>query len=186
MRIRVLNGNAWTLDSLKLGERFDVVFSGLNFHHATPEELVFLAGELKPLCAADAIILSHDLYRPEATSYVRRPAIHPDGPIESLELIPGLKSNFTQKSDHENTGNENNWRDEFLQRYKNHLADLEISKEKASAILKHVSERDYPLSGDEVAHIFSEVGFTASFKDFRALPHPLGCYLGILWASIKS
>lgn len=182
VQIDILKGNAWTPATLGLRQKFDVVFSGLNFHHAVPEELAHLICALRPLCTEQAIVLSHDIYRPDVFAFIRRPHIHPTDSSESLELIPGLPMQQDNQLDSTPLGS-GNWRNEFLQRYEKHLVDLGAPSEDARAILKHVSERDFPLSGKEVVQIFSEAGFCPHFQDFSDTDHPLGQYLGVLWAT---
>ncbi|MBF0104694.1 MAG: class I SAM-dependent methyltransferase [Deltaproteobacteria bacterium] len=153
----ILKGNAWMPESLGFNQKFDIVFSGMNFHHAVPEELVYLTNQLRPLCADHAILLSHDMYRPESSPYVRRPKKHPTNPSEALELIQDLteshiddQTDLTQTQQVTNltltrlnssisrgmhprsvdfliTGYQVNWRHEFLRRYKIHLSDLGVS-----------------------------------------------------------
>lgn len=181
-QVDILKGNAWTPETLGFNQKFDVIFSGLNFHHAIPEELLYLVHALRPLCAQQAIVLSHDIYRPDVFAFVRRPQVHSTEPSESLKLIPNLPTPQEDQTDYDHSKS-GDWRKEFLQRYKKYFSDLDAPPEEAGAILKHVSERDFPLSGKEVMQIFSNAGFHSHFQDFSDTDHPLGQYLGVLWAT---
>lgn len=70
---KILEGDAWNLDSLPLKGKFDIVFIGLNTHHGSPEVLLTLARQVFSRLNAGGIFLNHDLFRPEKYSYVRKP-----------------------------------------------------------------------------------------------------------------
>jgi hypothetical protein len=58
----------------------------MNLHHGILEELLYLAWQLRGLIATNGLLFSHDVYRPDAQPYRRRPNANPDDPAESFRL----------------------------------------------------------------------------------------------------
>ena len=89
--VLILEGNAWDLEALGISGGYDLIFSGMNLHHGNPAEFLFLARQLRALLAPCGILFSHDVYRPDAQLYRRRPDANPDDPAESFRLIDAAR-----------------------------------------------------------------------------------------------
>jgi len=118
--VRLLEGNAWDLGPLGISGAYELIFSGMNFHHGNPAELLYLAAQLRKLVAADGLIFSHDVYRPDAQAYRRRPDVNPDNSAESFRLIDAARIatanlpllTFPEDADSEEPA----WREDYLMR----------------------------------------------------------------------
>jgi ubiquinone/menaquinone biosynthesis C-methylase UbiE len=73
----LLEANAWDLKTLELQPPFDIIFTGLNLHHGTPEEIDYLMTQVSDLLDESGIFLNHDWYRPDMEVYIRRPSYNP-------------------------------------------------------------------------------------------------------------
>ena len=71
VKIVVLEGNAWDFSSLPLDEEYDVIFTGLNIHHGSPEEIYCLLLQCKTKLSQDGMFINHDFYRPGNSAYLR-------------------------------------------------------------------------------------------------------------------
>lgn len=180
---QILLGNAWDLSSCDLDGKFDIVFSGLNFHHAVPTEIYSLAKSLQGILEIDGMMFNHDLYMPEGYAYTARPA-------DTLEKSYSLNKNINLNQDQfellqsQQNGLKVQWREEFLKDYRNLLNKLHINSNDQDRILEHVSDRDYPISMNQMAAIFNASGFSSSGQYFSD-KHPLGRYLGIFSARVS-
>ena len=118
--VRLLEGNAWDLGPLGISGAYELIFSGMNFHHGNPAELLYLAAQLRKLVAADGLLFSHDVYRPDAQAYRRRPDVNPDNSAESFRLIDAARIatanlpllTFPEDAD----SGEPAWREDYLMR----------------------------------------------------------------------
>jgi SAM-dependent methyltransferase len=183
-QVRILEGNAWDLDPLGLEPGFDLVFSGLNLHHGTPEEIAFLARELLRLLEPGGRFLSHDVYRPESADYRRRPACNPSNTSESFRLlapqqlaaagIPDLKLAVDSGS------KEPAWRTDYLQKMHRLLLERGADSVGAESTVAHMRQRDYPVSLGELRGILEALGFVVETGRYQGSEHPLAPYLG--WA----
>ena len=184
-KVRILEGNAWDLGPLDLEPGFDLVFSGLNLHHGTPEEIEFLAWELLRLLAPGGRFLSHDVYRPEAARYRRRPAVNPLDPSESFRLLAPQRlaaadipdSSLTVDAD----PGEPAWRADYLVRMHRLLLERGADAAGADSTVAHMRQRDYPVSLGELRGIFEPLGFVIETGRYLGSDHPLVPYLG--WAT---
>lgn len=157
IKINLKEDNAWDLLPQLQNESFDIIFSGMNFHHGTPEELYFVANQLKQILNSDGLILSHDLYRPNQYTYLRRPNTNPNNPSESYEMISKEKLLPIPNLNIKET--ENDWRKELLQSLLNYLKEHNATRSDLDQEYDHVFARDYPVSTNEISNIFKEHGF---------------------------
>ena len=161
--VEVLEGNAWDLDKLELADRFDVIFTGMNLHHGTPEEIHAVFEQCSERLAMGGLFMNHDFYRPPGTPYLRRPQANPRNPAESFEMISReTLASFPMMQKSITTGNESGtaaWKNEFLERYQIALRNKGADDVGIQEVVTHVSGRDYPLSVSEVSDIAKASGF---------------------------
>ena len=183
-KVRILEGNAWDLAPMGLEPGFDLVFSGLNLHHGTPEEIAFLARELLRLLAPGGRFLSHDVYRPAAARYRRRPAVNPSDPRESFRLLAPEQLAAAGISYLpllvDGDSGEPAWRVDYLERMHRLLLECGADVPGADSTVAHMRQRDYPVSLGELRGIFEPLGFVVETGRYQGSEHPLAPYLG--WA----
>jgi hypothetical protein len=159
----LLEANAWDLKNLELQSPFDVIFTGLNLHHGTPEEIDYLMTQVFDLLDDTGIFLKHDWYRPDMEIYVRRPSNNPRDKNESYRLVPQAKieadSRPYGKASRDLDSINPEWRLTFI----NGLADSywgQMNDEQGAGTLKsHMMERDFPVSRQDLADILEAHGF---------------------------
>lgn len=183
--VHVVQGNAWTPQLAGLTGTYDIVFSGLNFHHAVPEELYFLATQIRPLLADGGMVINHDIYRPSGETYLRRPEHDPENTAESFRMVPQLILDDAHAPalgiDGDTFGNHvSDWRETWLARYRELLESLDADPDGTEDILRHNYRRDFPVSLGEMAVIWQSAGYTAHTYDFCHSQHPLSAYLGVM------
>src|SRR5262249_12953724 len=66
----LIEANAWDFPEGFKRKQFDIVYSGMNLHHGTPEEIYCLLLQVKQVLKPDGIFLNHDCYRPPAAIYL--------------------------------------------------------------------------------------------------------------------
>lgn len=179
--VHILEGNAWDLEALEISGGYDLIFSGMNLHHGNPEELLFLARQLRGLLAPGGILFSHDVYRPDAQPYRRRPDANPDDPAESFRLIdaariasaalPPLEVAEDQARD------EPAWREDYLQRMGRTLIARGGDPDGTESTVAHMRQRDYPVSTREMSRILSHAGFSTRVRRFDDSVEPMGPYV---------
>ncbi len=180
---QILEGNAW--DPLRHGIRgqFDLVYSGMNLHHGTPEELAFLAEELSVLIRQGGLFISHDVYRPDHTPYVRRPDANPQKPDESWQLVPPdlLKRKAAAQSlQFDSTPAA--WREDYLAVTHAALLDRGADRPGADETARHMRQRDFPVSCSDFQDIFNDAGFTVEICRFDEPNEPLSPYISLCTA----
>jgi ubiquinone/menaquinone biosynthesis C-methylase UbiE len=184
-----VEGNAWDLGDCGVEDNFDLVYSGLNFHHATPEELYFLGLQLQKVMSTDGVLLNHDLYRPVRYPYLRRPDCNVQNPAESYRLvsdgqlatiaIPDFKI-VESKADWQSHAH---WRTALVGHDMTALlAQYHTDPESIGDIVNHMYERDYPVSTRECHAILSKAGYDVIVHDFHKTAHPLKDYLAVIEA----
>lgn len=183
--VRIDEASAWDLAELKSDRPYDLVFMGMNLHHGTPEEVLFLAGQLRTVMSAHGVFMNHDWFRPDDQPYVRRPDANPDDPAESFGLVdpqrlaeapdPRLRpaSGATQGND---------WRTEFRELLHQRLLDQNADAAGALATANHVASRDYPISLDEFAQLFRQENFHVHALHYQG-DDPLKRYVAMPIAS---
>jgi SAM-dependent methyltransferase len=183
-------GNVWDLSTLDIAQPVHVVFSGMNLHHGTPEEIAYLATQLRALLHLGGMFISHDVYRPDATRYRRRPDVNPNNPTESFRQLDEAtlqEAHLQPLRFALDTGPEEpTWREDYLSRM--HAALLGRGGDPAGTdqTVQHMRERDYPISQAEFRHIFESAGFDVVAERFADTREPLGPYVGVCIATIQN
>ncbi len=178
---RLLEGNAWDLDGLGLEDGFDLVYSGMNLHHGTPEEIRFLGLQLRSLLIRPGLVLSHDVYRPDAAPYRRRPDADPDNPRESWRLVaPGRLREAGIAPvvlPEDGAAEDPSWRIDYLERMSQTLLARGGDPEGTASTLAHMRERDYPISPRELSGIFTDLGYRVQTRHYDAPDEPMAPYI---------
>lgn len=190
--VTAITGTAWDLsqEAVKphLREKYDIIFSGFNLHHGTPEELYFLATQLHELLDQRGVFFNVDEYRPNETAYVRRPDNSLDNTGESYLMVePSKLASSTHRSDIVETQFEETppWKQRLIQLLRKAMLDGGGETTAVESLLDHVRKRDYPVSANEVSAIFQAAGFTANTnyhsEDYPDIP--LAQYFAMLVAT---
>jgi SAM-dependent methyltransferase len=173
--VELIEANAWELTNLE--SRFDVLFTGMNLHHGTPEEIHCLFLQCKEKLVENGLFINHDFYRPPGTTYIRRPQVNPLDSTDSFAMIsnetlkayPDLKKHIEEAK-----SNSENWKVGFLDRYQVALRDKGADEVGIQEVVAHVSGRDFPLSVQEVSEVAKLSGFKLKHIDLQAEREPLG------------
>jgi len=177
----ILEGNAWDLGPPGISGGLNLIFSGMNLHHGNPEELLYLARQLRCLLAADGLLFSHDVYRPDAERYRRRPDVNPDDSAESFRLIDPLRiaaAAIPALGFAEDAGSdEPSWRVDYLERMGRTLIDRGGDTDGTASTVAHMRQRDYPVSTHELLKILALAGFSTQIRRFDESREPLGPYV---------
>ena len=162
-RADLMEANAWDLKPLKLRSPFDIIFTGLNLHHGTPEEIDYLMAQLHDLLDTSGIFLNHDWFRPDMETYVRRPSRNPRDEHESYRLVPQAKIETDTRPYGKASRNFNSTNPEWRLTFINGLTDTyreQVNDEQGAGTLKsHMMERDFPVSRQDLADILKAHGF---------------------------
>lgn len=179
VRTKIVEGDAWALDAMPNDGAFDLIFIGLNTHHATAEEIAFAARYIARLLAPGGLFLNHDLFRPTRFTYVRRPAGSTTDLTKRLSLILAEKlAGITIPLSESTT----EWREEFLRLDAECLRECRIGEEGIAATMEHIRERDYPISTAEMAAILTSAGLIARVHPYEPSSHRLQEYLALIVA----
>jgi len=184
-----IEGNAWEPSLLDVSAGFDLVYSGMNLHHGTPEEIHFLAMELRKIMRRPGLFISHDVYRPDDTLYRRRPDRNPENPAESWQLVDSRRLSRYRAGvcgiaeDGERA--EPSWRRDYLQRMHETLLARGGEPDGAQSTVAHMRERDYPISLAEFRAVFTEQGFEVSNRRYDAPGEPMAPYIGFCAAILR-
>ncbi len=166
-----LEANAWDLLPLNLDGPFDIIFTGLNIHHGTPEEIDYLVPQLKTLLSDNGVFINHDWYRPDDEVYVRRPSWNPNDDTESYRLIAKDKIDAQTKS-YEKPSVEfesfhHEWRLQFIdgltESYRGHTQD----DAGADTLKSHMLERDFPVSRQDFSDILTSHGLYHKIFNYK-------------------
>lgn len=179
VQAEILEGDVWSLDTLPFDAPFDLVFIGLNTHHAVPEELSFAAQHIARHLRPDGLFLNHDLFRPERFAYLRRPDVSPTDPSKHLRAIPVEKLRDIRIPIEESR---QEWREEFLRLDAACLRTVGIHEAAIDITLAHIRERDFPVSTEEMTNILRQAGFRVVVHDYQRTDHPLRDYLALVAA----
>jgi SAM-dependent methyltransferase len=182
-------GNAWDFGAIAIDQPVHVVFSGMNLHHGTPEEIAYLAMQLRALLAGGGMFISHDVYRPDETPYRRRPDANPNDPAESFrqldeETLEAARLGPLALALDEAPA-EPAWREDYLAQMREALLSRGADSEGAEQTVAHMRERDFPISLAEFRHIFEDAGFEVITERFADAREPLGPYVGVCVATIE-
>ena len=185
--VNILVGNAWNLEGLPLDDHYDIIFTGLNLHHGTPEEIYYVTLQIGALLGEDGVFFNHDIYRPNHIKYLRRPEHHDSVPDVYHLIEEGALSSidipeFNIDEYHAGIRSEADWRVEFLRRYEALMIELGAEEAGIADILDHMYERDFPISTNEAAQIFASAGLKLSVDSLGDTDLPLGDYLALVTA----
>jgi SAM-dependent methyltransferase len=166
----LLEANAWDLKTIELQAPFDIIFTGLNLHHGTPEELDYLMAQVFELLDPSGIFLNHDWYRPDTEIYVRRPSCNPRNGNECYRLVPQEKIEADAspygKASMDSDSTNPQWRlifiDGMTESYRNKTKD----DQGAGTLKSHMMERDFPVSRQDLADILKRHGFCYKILDY--------------------
>lgn len=191
-KVHLIEGNAWDVSELLRGGQlagpFDIVFSGMNLHHGTPEEIYCLLLQLKPLLAPGGLFMNHDFYRPEQSSYLRRPPFNPANPSESFAMVPVetlCASGKCPVAVAEANAADNDWRLPFVDKYRLSLRHLGAEEQGIDQVMDHVLTRDYPVSLSEMRKLCAAAGFTLQQLKLNSEKEPLGEYFLMVEGKVK-
>lgn len=178
---QIVEANAWELDLLT-PNTYDIVFSGLNFHHAIPEELYYLALQIKKVLKKDGFLLNHDLYRPDDTLYLKRPATNPQNPTESFRLVELDKLAGIAIPDFCFPETSEDWRLQLFDAYSTYLESLNADPAGLAQSRAHMKERDFPVSLKELGTIMEAASYSMEIYDFMETNHPIKEYAAMIVA----
>lgn len=175
---RLIEGNAWDLEQLDLMQTYPLIFSGMNIHHGTPSEVAYLGLQLQRRLAPGGCFISHDVYRPDNTPYLPRPAII-DGESASLIDSGFLKAAGLPDPDIKGQGDngEPGWRDDYLNRMYRTLLERGAEPSGAESTRQHMRSRDFPISTREFRQLMEEFGFQVQIHRYADSDEPLGPYV---------
>lgn len=178
VHVTVRVGNSWELNTLQPAS-FDLVFEGLNTHHATPEELQYFAQHLAHVIKPGGLFMNYDLFRPTQYPYLHRPDSNSQ---ESLRLIPhdtlqhaGItETTYPAAPD---------WRDHhFLPPYIQLMQQKGLAQDLIDQTVAHIRERDYPVTALELCKILMPAGFTTQIYNFQRSKAPMKDFLSLVVA----
>jgi hypothetical protein len=175
------------LDPLALEPGFELIYSGMNLHHGTPEEISFLGMQLLQLVADPGLFISHDVYRPDAVSYRRRPDRNPDDPNESFLLVEQAKlanagiARFETATD--DRSEEPAWRLDYLGRMRETLGARGGDPAGTESTVQHMAQRDYPVSTWELGALWQAQGWVVEVRRYPESREPMEPYVAMCTAT---
>lgn len=175
---RLIEGNAWELEHLGLAPSYLLIFSGMNIHHGTMQEVTYLGLQLQRLLKPGGCFISHDVYRPDNTPYLPRPAII-DGEAASLVDSRKLAEAGLDETGGPEAGNvdEPAWRLDYLDRMLRTLLERGADPAGAESTVSHMRSRDYPISTRELGQLMEKLGFRVRLHRYVDSAEPLGPYI---------
>lgn len=182
VHVTLTTGNCWQPAKF-IQHPPDIVFIGLNTHHAVPEELQYLAKQLRKMMPGGGLFLNYDLFRPAQYPYLRRPDHSEDG-TRSLALIPPeilRKAGFAPVPSSHHWGP--NWRQHFLKTNITAMEQEQCPKSMIDETIAHVTERDYPVSPVEMCSILKGSGFKAQTIPLSS-DSPLAPFFNVVAATL--
>jgi hypothetical protein len=183
---KMLEGNAWDLSMLSSNEKFDIIFTGMNTHHGTPEEIFCLLLQVKERLTLHGMYINHDLFRPVDEPHCPRPDFNPDNPTESFAMVPEdvLARYHADKlsSPIEAVNNPPDWRKAFLDKYVIALRERGAHESGIKEVVEHVSRRDFPISTTDYRFIANHCGFDLEVLDLEAAGEPLEAWFSMVTA----
>ena len=173
----VLEGNVWELKELPLVGAYDLVFIGLNTHHAVPEEIVYAAKNIQKLLRPGGLLINHDVFRPARYSYFRRPEKKSMRfvSVEKLQTA-GVPTPLSESW----RGSSVDWREEWFVPHTAYIQKLGEDRKTAEAIVQHMRERDFPVSMQELAELLEMVGFQSSTHSYQNCSYPAPEFFGMV------
>jgi hypothetical protein len=186
-RVRIIEGNAWELDEIGLEPGYELIYSGMNLHHGTPEEISFLGLQLLKLLGDPGLFISHDVYRPDREPYRRRPDRNPDNPQESFLLVDPAKlakagiSGIRTVTD--DRAEEPAWRQDYLGRMREILGARGADPAGIESTVWHMAQRDYPVSTWELRELLQALGWAVKVHRYPESREPMQPYVAICAAT---
>ena len=175
---RLIEGNAWELDQLDLAQNYPLIFSGMNIHHGTPQEVAYLGRQLQQRLMPGGRFISHDVYRPDNTSYLPRPAIIDGEPATLVDSRYLMAASLEKPEIIEQTEKgEPGWRIDYLERMYRTLIERGADPAGAESTTRHMRSRDYPISIRELCQLMESQGFQAEIHRYEDSAEPLGPYV---------
>jgi SAM-dependent methyltransferase len=174
----LVEGNAWEFDRLDLDKTYPLIFSGMNIHHGTPDEVAYLGLQIQKYLLAGGRFISHDVYRPDNTPYLPRPAII-DSEAASLVDPQRLSTASLPRLDIDRqlVNDEPEWRVDYLQRMRRTLLERGADPDGAESTVRHMRSRDYPISTRELRHLMEGLGFQVWIHRYQKTAEPLGPFI---------
>ena len=175
---RLLEGNAWELELLDLEPAYPLIFSGMNLHHGTLQEVAYLGLQLQRRLLPGGCFISHDVYRPDNTPYLPRPPII-DGETATLVDPRNLATTNLPDQGHSELESEiePSWRVDYLDRMYRTLIARGADPAGAESTVMHMRSRDYPISTLEFGRLMEKLGFEVKIHRYEDSPEPLGPYI---------
>ncbi len=158
----ITEGDAWALGAVP-NATYDMIFIGLNTHHATIDELACAASHLHRILKPGGLFFNHDFFRPTRFPYLRRPDAN----------STDAATPHSESAD---------WRDEFYRLDAACLHEVGIADDAIALILAHIKDRDYPVSTAEWRGLLEDAGLTVTPHDFHHTDHPLREYIAVVEA----
>lgn len=178
VKTRIVEGNAWELDALGLRQACSLIFSGMNLHHGTPEEIWYLGLQIGARLSPGGLFFSHDVYRPDDTPYRRRPAVVGG---ESTGLVSPERLASAGVPDlgivRDNGGSDPSWRVDYVQRIYHTLIARGADPAGAESTANHVRSRDYPISTRELRAIMEDLDLQVRVVRYDDSAEPLGPFV---------
>lgn len=175
---RLVEGNAWELEPLKIDNRYQLIFSGMNLHHGTPEEIYYLGLQVQKRLGAGGIFFSHDVYRPDDEVYRPRPNVI-DGEtswlVNPARLAWAEVPRFEIRQD--NSPADPTWRQDYIERMRKTLIARGADPSGAQSTAQHMEKRDFPISTRELRTIMEDLGFDIDVTRYDDSSEPLGPYV---------
>jgi hypothetical protein len=183
VQTRLVEGNAWELEPLKVDDSFQLIFSDMNLHHGTPEEIYFLGLQVRERLGAGGIFFSHDVYRPDAEVYRPRPNVI-DG--ETSWLVSPARLAWAEvprfETPRDNSALEPPWRNDYIERMRTALIARGGDPAGAEGTAQHMRTHDFPISTRELRTIMEDLGFDLDIQRYDDSGEPLGPYVATVVA----
>ena len=163
---------------------YDLIFSGMNLHHGTPEEVCYLATQLWNRLRPGGLFISHDTFRPDDTPYAPRPRII-DGETSALVSRSVLDAANLPDLEiiAETGGNTPYWRADYVDRMQRALLAKKAELAGVESSIAHMRSRDFPISMAELKAIMYAQGFDLLIKRYDNTDEPMGPYVALCIAS---
>ncbi len=182
-RANLLEANAWDLKRLGRQSPFDIIFTGLNLHHGTPEEIDYLMMQVFDLLEPSGIFLNHDWYRPDTEIYVRRPSCNPRNKSESYRLVPREKieahTRLYGKPSMDFASTNPKWRRTFIDGMTESYRQRTNDDRGADTLRSHMMERDFPVSRRDLADIIKGHGLFCKILDYGDSGQAIGPFMAM-------
>jgi hypothetical protein len=122
--------------------------------------------------------ISHDVYRPDNTLYLPRPAII-DGESAALVDSRHLTAARLQVPEiiAQTEKGEPGWRLDYLDRMYRTLIERGADPGGAESTTRHMRSRDYPISTRELSQLMARLGFQTEIHRYEDSAEALGPYI---------